>query len=190
MQYRNSTALDSDRLQALLLEHTAPYRHAELRVHVRYSRSAAFSGTCFFREARILVNLGRANRYPFTLAVNVAKAESTRYGWRRELLQLTVADGYHLALFVYLHELFHHLVAVAGRAPRRKEAMCDRFATRILVDRCGAKLTDAQGAAVARGFWDFKDLGEFVFAAAQPARRANPGADSRRGRRHDLSGGR
>lgn len=165
MDFRNSTALNSDRLHALFVEHTAPYRHDNLRVSVRDSRGAPFSGSCFFREGRILINLGRHNRYPYTLGTNVAKAQSTPTGWRREVLGLTVADAYDLALFVYLHELFHHLVAVSGRAPRRKEAMCDRFAVRALVDHRGARLTRANGAPAPRTLWDFRDLDAFVWAA-------------------------
>ena len=61
MDFHNSTALDGGRLQRLFVRHTAPYRHDRLRVCVRYSRGADFSGTCYYRNARIYVNLGRHN---------------------------------------------------------------------------------------------------------------------------------
>ena len=172
MDFRNSTDLDDARLYAMFLRHTAPYRHDRLKVHVRYSRGADFSGTCYYREARILVNLGRHNRYPYSLNTNIAKAQSTHNGWRREAYQLIVADAEQLALFVYLHELFHYLVKQAKRSPRRKEAMCDRFAARVLVDHYGCRVHRRSGQAVARGTWDFKDLDGFI--AAAPKNRQMP----------------
>lgn len=165
MEFRNSTDLDDARLYALLLRHTAPYRHDRLRVQVRYSRGADFSGTCYYREGRIIVNIGRHNRYPYTLETNLAKARPTRNGWRRESYRLTVADAEQLALFVYLHELYHYLVKLARRSPRRKEAMCDRFAARVLVDHYGCRVVGRSGRPVPREAWDFADLHAFVSAA-------------------------
>jgi hypothetical protein len=165
MDFRNATDLDDTRLYALFLRHTAPYRHDRLSVRVRYSRGADFSGTCFYRERRITVNVGRHNRYPHTLGTSIAKAQTTRNGWRREIYRLTIADAYQLALFVYLHELFHYLVKAAGRSPRRKEAMCDRFAARVLVDDYGCPLRRRSGRLVRRESWDFKDLNAFIGAA-------------------------
>jgi hypothetical protein len=165
MVFRNSTDLDDGRLYAMFLHHTAPYRHDRLQVSVRHSRGADFSGTCFYREGRIIVNLGRHNRYPYTLGTNIAKAQTTRNGWRREVYRLTVADPHQLALFVYLHELYHYLVKRAGRSPRRKEAMCDRFATRVLVDHYGCLVRRRSGQLVRRELWDFRDLDAFVAAA-------------------------
>jgi hypothetical protein len=153
----------------MFLRHTAPYRHDRLAVRVRYSRGADFSGTCYYREARIHVNLGRHNRYPYTLRTAIAKAQATQTGWRRELFRLTVADAEQLALFVYLHELFHYLVKAAGRSPRRKEAMCDRFATRVLVDDYGCPLRRRSGGLVRRESWDFKDLNAFIATAPRDA---------------------
>ncbi len=165
MDFRNSTDLDDSRLYAMFLRHTVPYRHNRLTVRVRYSRGADFSGTCYYREARILVNIGRHNRYPYTLGTNIAKAHSTPTGWRREVYHLTVVNAEQLALFVYLHELFHYLVKVAGRSPRRKEAMCDRFAARVLVDNHGGTVRLHSGRPVQRELWDFKDLDAFITAA-------------------------
>ncbi len=165
MQFQNATALDSSRLLELFTRHSRPFRHDLLNVYVRYSRGAAFSGSCHYRGSRIYINLGRRLRFPFSLATHVAKARSGRTHWWRESYVLTVRDGHELALFIYLHELFHYLVKAAGRCTRRKEAMCDRFATRVLVDSHGAALRTARGEPVAREAWDFQDLEAFVAAA-------------------------
>jgi hypothetical protein len=165
MDLHNSTSLDTERLRQMFVRHTLPYRHDKLKVRVRYSRGAEFSGTCYYGHGQILVNLGRHNRYPFTLATGIAKARSNRTHWWRPTYQLTVADAYQLALFVYLHELYHYLVKAAKRSPRRKEAMADRFATRVLVDYYGCRVCDTSERRVARETWDFKDLDAFVAAA-------------------------
>ncbi|MCH8805151.1 MAG: hypothetical protein IH986_03580 [Planctomycetes bacterium] len=165
MDFRNSTSLDSEQLRRLVLRFTAPFRHDKLTVRVRYSRGADFSGTCYYRDARIFVNLGRHNRYPYAMGTHLAKARSNATHWWRETHLITVADAYQLALFVYLHELFHYLVKAAGRNPRRKEAMCDRFAAGALIDAFGCPVRDAMGRPVARESWDFQDLRRFVAAA-------------------------
>ena len=171
-KFRNSTALDGERLHRMFLRHTAAYRHDKLEVSVRYSRGADFSGTCYYREGRILVNLGRHVQYPYALGTNVAKARSNRTHWWRETYRVTVADAYQLALFVYLHELYHYLVKLAGYSPRRKESRCDRFATRALVDEYGGRVHDSRGRAVPRELWDFQDLDAFVAKARrEPSRR-------------------
>lgn len=176
MDFGNSTDLDSSRLRSMFERHTAPYSHARLRVRVRFSRSSEFSGTCFYRDGRIFVNLGRGNRYPYTFGTHLARARSARDGWWREVYRLTVADGYQLALFVYLHELYHYLVRAAGRSPRRKEAMCDRFAARVLVGEYHCRVTDRFNRPIAPERWDFQDLHAFVSAAPrEPAGRPNPG---------------
>lgn len=170
MDFANDTALEGIRLHELFVRFTHPYPHDGLTVRVRYSRRAPFSGSCFYREGRIYINLGRKNRYPYVIRTHVAKARSHGAFWRRQAYLLTVADAYELALFIYRHELFHHLVNAAGRSVRRKEAMCDRFATRVLVDYFGCPLTDANGQLVERSSWDFQDLDGFVSAAAGAAR--------------------
>jgi hypothetical protein len=165
MDFANCTDLDSPRLERLLVSHTWPYRHERLAVRVRYSRGAEFSGTCLYGSRRIYVNLGRQNIYPYLLGTNIARSRSNHTHWWRETYRLLVADAYQLALFVYLHELYHYLVKAAGRNPRRKEAMCDRFAARGLVDHHGRRVLDSRGRAVARQRWDFQDLDRFVAAA-------------------------
>jgi hypothetical protein len=169
MEFRNSTALDGDFLNRTFLRHTAPYRHDQLRVSVRYSRGADFSGTCYYREARIFVNLGRHVKFPYLMGTHVAKARSDRTRWWRETYRLSLADGYQLALFVYLHELYHHLVKAAGHSPRRKESRCDRFAARALVDHYGCQMFDSRGEPVPRERWDFQDVQAFVAKAPKAA---------------------
>ena len=94
MTFRNSTALDDERLHAALLRYTAPYRHDRLSVSVRYSRGADFSGTCFYRHGRIFVNIGRHVTFPYRLGTNIARARSNRTHWWRSTYYLTVADAY------------------------------------------------------------------------------------------------
>ena len=169
MEFRNSTDLDSDRLLALFLRYSEPYRHDRLRVSVRYSRGADFSGTCFYRDARIFVNLGRHVRYPYAMGTQIARAKSNRTHWWRAIYRLSIADPYQLALFVYLHELYHYLLKQSGRGLRQREAMCDRFAAGVLVDEHGAVLRTRQGRAISRKTWDFQDLRGFVAAAPRSA---------------------
>ena len=134
-------------------------------MRVRYSRGADFSGTCYYANHRLFVNLGRHVRFPYRLGTHVAKSQSSRTHWWREVYRLEVADAYQLALFVYLHELYHHLVKAAQRNPRRKEAMCDRFAVRCLVEHYGCRVVDRQGRAIPRARWDFQDVDGFVALA-------------------------
>ncbi|MDX2199767.1 MAG: hypothetical protein SF069_12455 [Phycisphaerae bacterium] len=174
MDLRNSTALPSARLAGMILRHTTPYRHDRLQVRIRYSRGAPFSGTCDYRKLRLTVNLGRENEYPYSLVTHIARAQSTRTHWWREGYILRLASAEQLVLFVYLHELYHYLVFAAGRCTRQKEGMCDRFATRVLVDDYGCELRDARGGAVSRESWDFQDLHAFVRTAPRIAITAAP----------------
>ena len=165
MDFANSTELDTARLEQLFVRYSWPYRHDKLKVRVRNSRGADFSGTCFYGRPRIFVNLGRHNRYPYVLRTQVAKSRSNDTCWWRESYRLMLTDPYQLALFVYLHEFYHYLVKQSGHNVRRKEAMCDRFATRVLVDHFGLRLTDKHGGTVPRARWDIQDLDRFVDAA-------------------------
>lgn len=169
MDFRCSADLDHDRVRSLFEEHSQPFRVDGLVVRVRYSRGADFSGTCFYRDARIFVNLGRHLRFPYAFGTHIAKARPHRLGWSREILRMTVFDAYQLALFIYLHELYHYLLMLSGRSPRRREAMCDRFAARVLVDAFQCPVRDARGNLVPRGRWDFQDLQTFVAAAPRAA---------------------
>lgn len=165
MNFRNTTDLDDQRLYELFLRHTTPYKHDRLHVWVRFSRGADFSGACYYRTSRLFINIGRHNRYPYALATHVARSQSNRTHWWRELYRLHLADAYQLALFIYLHELYHFLVKAAGRNVRRKEAMCDRFATRVLVDHYGSVLCNTQGQPATREAWDIRDPHSFVAGA-------------------------
>lgn len=167
MLFRNDTQLETRRLRDLVLRHTLPYPHVGLQVHIRPSRKAAFSGTCYYLEGRIFVNIGSQNRYPYRFATLLAKAQANPRGWSREAYFITVRDAYQLSLFVYLHELFHYLVKLAGRSPKRKEGMCDRFAALVLADEYGCPITRGDGSPAPRDHWDFQDLHAFVAKARQ-----------------------
>lgn len=165
MDFQNTTRLSGSRLLNLFLQHTVPYRHDALCVRVRYSRGADFSGTCYYATQRIFVNLGRNVRYPYLLGTHIARSQSNATHWWRENYKVVIADAYQLVLFVYLHELYHYLVQQARRNTRRKEAMCDRFAVRALVDHHNCPIVDSHSRAVPRHCWDFQDVDAFVAAA-------------------------
>ncbi len=170
MELINRTTLDTDRLAELLHRAVADWPHGKVRASVRNSRGADFSGTCFYRSGRIYVNLGPHVVYPYALQTHVARAQSNATHWWKEPYTIDVADGHQLALFVFLHEFYHWLVSQARRNPRRKESMCDRFATRGLVTWCGAVVRDEAGRSVKRDRWDFQDLDGFVAAARDRGR--------------------
>jgi len=169
MILRNSTQLDSARLEAMFRGAVDGWPREGLVVFVRYSRGADFSGTCHYRDGRIYINLGRHNRYPYLINTHVAKAESNKRYWWREVYSVEAADAYQLVLFVFMHEFYHWLVKKARRNVRQKEARCDRFAARALVDGYGAAVRSPSGKPVPRSVWDFQDLDGFVAAARRPA---------------------
>ncbi len=171
MRFRNSTGLDSARLEALFLSHVRGWPHDDLAVYVRPGRGAPFSGVCDYRSRTIRVNVGGAVRYPYWLATGVGRACTVGDLWWRPVYKLEIADGYRLALFVFLHEFYHWLVRLARRNTRQKEARCDRFAVRALVDQHGARLVDSRGRVPLREDWDFQDLDGFVAAARSRGRR-------------------
>lgn len=175
MQFRNTTTLDTDRLETMLTRHAEPFSHDRLKVWVRYSRGAEFSGTCYYARHQVYINLGRDNRYPYLIRTHIARAQSNRHYWWKEIYSVEAADAYQLALFVFLHEYYHWLIKRARRNTRQKESMCDRFATRALVDGYGAVVRDESGRPVPREAWDFQNLDRFV-AAALPKRRQRPAA--------------
>jgi hypothetical protein len=161
----NRTHLESARLEGILLPALIGWPHAGLTLLVRYSRGADFSGTCYYDRGRIHVNLGRHNRYPYLIKTSIARPQSNRRYWWRELYSVEAADAYQLVLFVFMHEFYHWLVKKARRNVRQKEARCDRFAARALVDGFGSVVRDDRGGRVPRLAWDFQDLGGFVAAA-------------------------
>jgi hypothetical protein len=165
MKFSNTTHLDPSKLQRMFLSAVGAWPHEELDLRIRYSRGAEFSGTCSYDLARIHVNLGRRNRYPYQIQAAIARSQSDSRHWWRKLYTVELADAYQLVLFVLMHEFYHWLVRKARRNVRQKEARCDRFATRTLVDGYGALVRDSRGVAVPRSAWDFQDLNGFVAAA-------------------------
>lgn len=163
--FNNRTELETDKLRAMCLEAVSGWRLRRVQVFVRYSRGADFSGTCYFRHARIYVNLGRHLRYPYQMGTLVARAVTSGNRWWRPRVTIELADAYQVVLFVFLHECYHWLIHIARRNRRQKEAMCDRFAARVLVDQYAAPLRDNSGRPYARPAWDFRDLDGFVAAA-------------------------
>ncbi|HVP11653.1 MAG TPA: hypothetical protein VMV94_10755 [Phycisphaerae bacterium] len=178
MQFTNRTQLDSRRLEQMILQAIGAWPHDGLSVSIHYSRGAEFSGTCYYDEGRIRVNVGRRNRYPYPMQAAIARSQSNRRYWWRELYSVELVDAYQLVLFVCMHEFYHWLVRKARRNVRQKEARCDRFATAVMVDEYGATVRDSRGVPVARSTWDFQDLNGFVAAAlrSRAPRRAAPGA--------------
>lgn len=165
VRFRNLTSLDTDRLLQMIREAAGEWPLHGLDVTIRDSRSSDFSGTCFYKTGRIYVNVGRHVSYPYPLKTYLARARSSRGRWWREIYSIVVQDPYQLVLFVFMHELYHWLVRQARRNTRQKEARCDRFAARALVDRHGLVVIDSHASPVARNEWDFQDLDGFVAAA-------------------------
>ncbi len=181
MDFGNATTLSTDHLRDLFLHGMNGWSVGAIRVRVRYTRSTAFSGTCIYVDRHIYVNLGRHLRYPYQMKTNLARVQTIGSGWRRELYRLEMKDAYQLALFIFMHELYHLLVYRAGRNTRQKESMCDRFAARHLLDHFGCAIRDAHGRPVPRDAWDFQDLDGFV--AAVRIRPAGNGAVVRKAAR-------
>jgi hypothetical protein len=172
MIFKNSTHLESRNLKRMIRDAINGWPCDKLNVSVRYSRGAEFSGTCCYTTDRIYVNLGRKNTYPYQLLTHIARPQSNRTHWWREAFSVELAAPGQLVLFVFLHEFYHWLVKKARRNVRQKEARCDRFATRVLVDHCGATVRDSAGRRVDRSAWDFQDLDGFVAAAREQPKRA------------------
>ena len=164
-EFHNSTDLDNERLRAICLGAVSGWRIGGATVRVRYSRGADFSGSCYYRQRRIYVNLGRHLAYPYRMGTHLARARSTARCWWKPVYTVELADGYQVVLFVFLHECFHLLVKRARRNTRQKESMADRFAARVLVDQYGATVRNQQGQPVPRREWDFQDLDGFIAAA-------------------------
>ncbi|MCP4594075.1 MAG: hypothetical protein GY842_25370 [bacterium] len=173
--FENRTSLNDQRLRDMCVHAVSPWRLGRLEVRVRYSRGADFSGTCYYNEGRIFVNLGRHLQYPYRMGTHIARSVSNRDGWWKPIYTIDLADGYQVVLFVFLHECFHWLVKRARKNPRQKESMCDRFATRILVEQHGMTVRDPDGCALPREAWDFQDVEGFISpllrkSTAQPPR--------------------
>ncbi len=162
MDFRNSTALSDLRLRALFEAAMAGWRLGHVTVRVRYSRGADFSGTCIYTSRKILINLGKHLRYPYMMGTHIARAHGTKGRWFKPVYRIEMLDAYHVVFFIFLHEIYHLLVKRAKRNTRQKESMCDRFATRYLVDRFGLRVFDDRNAPAERFAWDFQDVEGFV----------------------------
>lgn len=176
LDFSNLTDLCSDKLLTLCQEGLAGWALRKIAVRVRYSRGADFSGTCFYADRRIYVNLGRHLVYPYAMGTNLARSRSVGRAWYKPIYTIELQDGYEVVLFVFMHELFHLLVKRARRNTRQKESMCDRFAARFVADRFGAAVRDERGRAIPREVWDFQDVEGFVAGARdlRAARRPIP----------------
>ena len=177
MDFANSTTLDSTLLRRSFLSAAGDWPTDPLTVRVRWSRGADFSGSCVYRTQRIYVNLGRHLRYPYALATYCARSRKAWGRYYKPRTFLDLPDGYQLCLFIFAHEFYHWLTRAARRNTSQKESMCDRFATRVLVDQCGCVLRDRHGHALHRQDWDIQDLDRFVMAARSQPRSARPAFD-------------
>ncbi len=159
---QNATALSTRTLDSLFRAAMNGWSVGRVDVRVRYSRGADFSGACYYAGQRIFINLGRHLTFPYRLTTHLAPAQRAGTVWFRRAIELPLGDGHQLVAFIFAHELFHLLVKRAGRNPRQKEGMCDRFAARFVADRFGTEARLPDGASVPRGEWDFQDLERFV----------------------------
>ena len=172
IDFGNSTGLSDAKLRTMCQDALNGWNVGCPIVRVRYSRGADFSGTCIYADRRIYINLGRHLVYPYGMKTNLAKVKTVGRadrggrvpgrGWRRPVYLVELKTAYHLAVFIFLHEIYHLLVYRAGRNTRQKESMCDRFAARYLVNHLGATVRTESGERVPRGQWDFQDLDAFV----------------------------
>lgn len=162
---RNTTDMKDEALGELFRAGLHGWNAGTIRLWVRYSRGADFSGTCYYADQRVFINIGRHVAYPYHLKSNIARAKTHGRVWRRPLYSLEIRSNYQLALFIFMHELFHILVKRSKRNTRQKEGMCDRFAARHLVDRHDVRVFDHKGLPADRCDWDFQNLDGFVARA-------------------------
>ena len=162
MEIINRTELSTTRIEGMFQRATAGWACPRLKVVVRYSRGATYSGTFASNPTRIYINIGRRNRYPMRVETSIARAKTVGQSWWKPSYHITTANAYQLALFVFLHEFYHYLIHRARRNPHRKEAMCDRFAIRYLTDHCRLPVCDSANRSVPRSTWLFQDLEDFV----------------------------
>jgi hypothetical protein len=162
MEIVNHTELDTRRIEAMFLRATSQWAAQTLKVTVRYSRGAIYSGTFASNPCRIYINIGRRNRYPLRIETGIARAKSLGTAWWKPSYHIKAENAYQLALFVFLHEVYHYLIYRSRRNGHRKEAMCDRFAVRYLNDHCRLTVFDTDSRPVPKPAWLFQDLDAFV----------------------------
>lgn len=165
IEFHNSTHLSSRDLLALCRKGMAGWCVGSIALYVRYSRGADFSGSCYYADRRIFVNLGRHLVYPYRMATHIARAKGAGRYWFKPTCTVEMSSGIQVVMFVFMHELYHLLVKRARRNTRQKESMCDRFATRFVVEQFGAVVRGADNKPLPRNVWDFQDLDGFVAAA-------------------------
>ena len=180
--FHNATELCDRRLRSMFDAGIDGWSVGSLSVRVRYSRGADFSGTCFYNDGRVFINIGRHLVFPYRMTTYVARARTVGRRWYKPPYTIELIDGEGVALFVFLHELYHLLVSRSRRNRRQKESMCDRFATRFIVDRYGGVVRDDRGRPAPRGDWDFQDLDAFV-DRARDRRVRRTAVEARRGQR-------
>ena len=81
IEFHNSTGFSSSHLLALCREGMAGWSTGSIKLYVRYSRGADFSGSCYYADRRIFVNLGRHLVYPYRMATHIARAKATGRYW-------------------------------------------------------------------------------------------------------------
>ena len=161
----NTTGLNTKWLGEAFGGYLARWGRWRLRVLVRASRGADYSGSCRYDLSRFTINIRPTLAYPYRMGTHLARTRTHGRAWIKPVVYVEIADGHWLALFIFLHELYHWLVYKAGRNRRQKESMADRVAARALVDDFGSRVVTADGEAVDRGTWDFQDVEGFVAAA-------------------------
>ncbi|MFQ5591773.1 MAG: ImmA/IrrE family metallo-endopeptidase [Phycisphaerae bacterium] len=179
IDFANTTDLCSNALLGLFRDGAAGWSLRPITVRVRYSRGADFSGTCFYGERRIYVNVGRHVVYPYSMGTNLARAKSIGRRWYKPIYTIELGSGYELAVFVFMHELYHLLVKRARRNTRQKESMCDRFAAKFVVSRFGSTVRDERGTVMSPSMWDYQDVEGFVAAARDRRAARRPVARNR-----------
>ncbi len=172
MEITNNTTLSTSKLETMFQAATARWTAHRLKVAVRYSRGAVYSGTFASNPVRIYVNIDRKNHYPLKIETSIARARTTTYTWYKPMYSIYPANAYQLALLVFLHEFYHYLIHRARRNNRQKESMCDRFAVSHLVDGYHLKVYDSRGRSIDRSQWCFQDLEGFVSTRTKPAKRS------------------
>lgn len=158
------------------------------RFHCGYGIAAAliFRAPVFYHDRRIFVNIGKHVVYPYHLNTHLARSVTIGRRWFKPIYTLELKDGYQLAMFIFMHELYHLLVRKARRNVRQKESMCDRFAARYVVDRYGVAVRTIKGELVPREVWDFQDVEGFVAAARRKVRAARKPITQPKPGQHDL----
>ncbi len=172
IEFHNTTTLSSQTLERLCNECIEGWNVGSILLRIRDSRGADFSGTCFYDQRKIYINIGKHLVYPYAMNTHLACAVTIGRRWFKPIYVINIENGIQLAMFIFMHELYHLLVRRARRNPRQKESRCDRFAARYLVDRFGVTVVTSKGKPVAREQWDFQDVNGFVAVTRRKTRAA------------------